>query len=397
MRVAYVCTDQGIPVFGRKGCSIHVQEVMRALIGLGAQVDLFTPRNEGEPPLGLESVQLHPLPIAAQKNPAAREQMAFEANSHLRQALERAGPFDLVYERYSLWSYEAMDYAQAARVPGLLEINAPLIAEQAHHRVLVDRPRAEWVAHRAFGNATALIAVSQEVATYLGRFPDVEGRVQVIPNGVNPDRFPADLPPSFPGATGTFTVGFLGTLKPWHGLQTLVQAFDRLHAIDPALRLLLVGDGPQRSCLQDDLTTRGLQDAVHFTGSVDPTEVPGLLASMEAAVAPYPNLGHFYFSPLKVYEYMAAGCAVVASRIGQLDGLIEHEVTGLLCTPGDARELAGALRRLRGDPALRDRLGQAARAKVRQAHTWDATVRRILQLAGMVPKDGLILANGAAS
>jgi glycosyltransferase involved in cell wall biosynthesis len=118
---------------------------------------------------------------------------------------------------------------------------------------------------------------------------------------------------------------------------------------------------------------------------------------MEAAVAPYPNLVHFYFSPLKVYEYMAAGCAVVASRIGQLDGLIEHEVSGLLCAPGDPRELAGSLRRLRCDPALRDRLGQAARAKVRQAHTWDATVRRILQLTGMAPDDGLVLAIGAVS
>jgi glycosyltransferase involved in cell wall biosynthesis len=397
MRVAYICTDQGIPVFGRKGSSIHVQEVVRALIGLGARVDLFTPRNEGEPPPGLESVRLHPLPIAAQKNPAAREQAAFTANGDLRQALEREGPFDLVYERYSLWSHEGMDYAQSARVPGLLEINAPLIAEQAHHRVLIDRPRAEWVAHRAFGNATALIAVSEGVATYLRQFPHVEGRVHVVPNGVNPDRFPEGLPPSCPGAPGTFTVGFVGTLKPWHGLQTLVQAFDRLQAIAPAVRLLVVGDGPERSRLEADLTARGLQDAVHFTGSVDPAEVPGLLASMEAAVAPYPNLRDFYFSPLKVYEYMAAGCAVVASRIGQLDGLIEHEVCGLLCSPGDPLELAGALLRLHAEPALRDRLGQAARAEVRQAHTWDATVRRVVQLAGLTPDSGGVPARGAAS
>src|SRR6516164_5343341 len=162
MRVAYICTDQGIPVFGRKGSSIHVQELVRALIGLGVEVDLFTPRNEGQPPPGLEPVWLHPLPIVAQKDPAAWEQAAFDANGDLRQALEREGPFDLVYERYSLWSYEGMDYAQSTRVPGLLEINGLLIAEQAHHRVLIDRPRAEWVAHRAFGNATALIAVSQE-------------------------------------------------------------------------------------------------------------------------------------------------------------------------------------------------------------------------------------------
>jgi glycosyltransferase involved in cell wall biosynthesis len=397
MRVAYVCTDQGIPVFGRKGCSIHVQEVVQALIETGAEVDLFTPRTQGEPPVGLKSVRLHPLPIAGQKSPAAREEAAFMANSDLRQALDRVGPFDLVYERYSLWSYAGMDYAQSTRVPGLLEINAPLIDEQAHFRVLVDRPQAEWVAHRAFGNAAALIAVSQEVATYLRQFPQAEDRVHVVPNGVNPARFPEDLSPSFPRAPGTFTVGFLGTLKPWHGLQTLVKAFDRLHGIVPEVRLLVVGDGPERPRLEEDLCARGLRNAVHFTGSVDPREVPGLLASMEAAVAPYSSLRQFYFSPLKVYEYMAAGCAVVASRIGQLDGLIEHEVSGLLCVPDDPLELAEALLRLRREPSLRDRLAHAARAKVRQAHTWEATVRRILRLAGIAPEDGLVPAVGAAS
>ena len=80
-----------------------------------------------------------------------------------------------------------------------------------------------------------------------------------------------------------------------------------------------------------------------------------------------------------------------------LDGLIEHEVSGLLCAPGDPGELAAALLRLRSDPALGQRLGQAARVRVRQRHTWDASVRRILQLAGMAPDDGLVLAFGAAS
>jgi glycosyltransferase involved in cell wall biosynthesis len=185
-------------------------------------------------------------------------------------------------------------------------------------------------------------------------------------------------------------------LKPWHGLRTLVQAFDRLHAIDAAARLLVVGDGPERSQLEADLTARGLQDAVHRTGPADPVEIPGLLASMDAAVAPYPNLRDFYFSPLKVYEYMAAGCAVAASRIGQLDGLIEHEVSGLLCAPGDPRELAEALLRLRSEPALRGRLGEAARAKVRQAHTWESTARRIIHLAGMAPDSSSVPALGAA-
>jgi glycosyltransferase involved in cell wall biosynthesis len=82
-----------------------------------------------------------------------------------------------------------------------------------------------------------------------------------------------------------------------------------------------------------------------------------------------------------VFEYMAAGRAVVASRIGQLDDLIEHEVTGLVCEPGSAPDLARALNRLRIDPALCGRMGRAARDKIQGEHTWPAIVRRIFELA----------------
>jgi glycosyltransferase involved in cell wall biosynthesis len=237
------------------------------------------------------------------------------------------------------------------------------------------------VAHRVFGNASALIAVSREVAAYLRRFPQAETRVWVIPNGVNPDRFPADLAPTFTPIPGCYTIGFVGTLKPWHGLSTLVEAFQFLQADGPRARLLIVGDGPERSRIEEQLRATDLFGRVQFTGAVDPSEVPGLVASMDAAVAPYPLTRNFYFSPLKVYEYMAAGRAVVASRIGQLNDLIEHEVTGLLCDPGSSDDLASGLRRLRDDPGLRQRLGQAARARIERRHTWDATVRRILDLA----------------
>jgi hypothetical protein len=125
MRIAYVCTAQGIPVFGRKGCSIHVQEVVRAMVREGAAIDLFSPRPEGSTPADLRSVRVHSLPLATQSHPAARERAAFEANDSLRLALERHGRFDLVYERYALWSHAAMDYAQSRRTPGLLEVNAP--------------------------------------------------------------------------------------------------------------------------------------------------------------------------------------------------------------------------------------------------------------------------------
>jgi glycosyltransferase involved in cell wall biosynthesis len=257
-----------------------------------------------------------------------------------------------------------------------------LIEEQAEHRGLADRAGAERVAERVFGAATALLAVSEEVAAYLGRYPATGGRTHVVPNGVNPERFPADLEPSCPGPPGTFTVGFVGSMKAWHGLPTLAEAFALLHRHAPEARLLLVGDGPERERLEADLARRGLREATRFTGAVAPEAVPAVLAAMEVAVAPYPPLAHFYFSPLKVFEYMAAGLPVVASRIGQLAQVLRPEVDGLFCPPGNAPALAAALERLRAEPALRRRLGRAARAKVLREHTWEAVARRILGLAG---------------
>lgn len=381
IRVAYVCADQGVPCFGRKGCSVHVQEMIRAFMSQGVQIDLFAARLGGVPPRGLETIPLHRLPSLEKGEVAARERVGMAANVALRAALEREGPFDLVYERYSLWSFAGMEHARVAGIPGVLEVNAPLIEEQVEHRGLVDRTSAEQVAVRAFAAAEALVAVSDEVAAYLDRYADARGRVHVVPNGVDPTRFRPGLTPALPAKPDLFTIGFVGTLKPWHGLETLVEAFARLHRDDPNVRLLIVGDGPRRAHLEQSLAERELFGSVCFTGMVDPAAVPAWVASMDVAVAPYPKLDHFYFSPLKVYEYMATGVPVVAGRIGQLAHVVEDGVNGLFYPPGDSAALAAALARLRDNPILRHSLGQAGRIAVLREHTWNHVANRVLEMA----------------
>lgn len=385
LRVAYVCTDPGVPVFGAKGSSIHVQEVVRALRRAGVEVTLFATRLGGEPPPDLNGISVHPLPALAPGEPALREKAALAANRALREALTARGPFNLIYERYALWSHAGMECAREAGTPGILEVNAPLIEEQARHRTLVHRDAAEQVAERAFAAAHALVAVSPGVADYLATYPGLEARVHVIPNGVDPERFPAARFAQRPSVRedGSFTVGFLGTLKPWHGLDVLVDAFTRLHARNPDCRLLIVGEGPERQRIEAVIEERKIGVAARLTGAVTPDQVPEHLAAMDVGTAPYPDLPDFYFSPLKIYEYMAAALPVVASRIGDLEQIVIPEVTGLLCPPGDAAALATTLERLRANAPLRRRLGNVARTRVLSEHSWDGVVARILNLAGL--------------
>jgi glycosyltransferase involved in cell wall biosynthesis len=371
MRIAYVSADPGVPVFGRKGCSVHVRAVVDALEREGAEVHVVTSRVGGPVPISRAS-RVHSLPVNAPAAPAEHD-----LNQSLTDVLSRLEPLDMVYERYSLWSHAGMTFARARGIPGILEVNAPLIEEHAAHRGPVDRVKATQVAERVWNAASAILAVSDGVASYLTRQGVAPDRIIVTGNGVDADRFGPHVVPHRPRSADRFTIGFVGSLKAWHGLDLFIDAFAQVARRVPA-RLVIIGDGPARQPVSARVDTFGLQSMVEFVGAVDAEEIPGWLASMDAAVAPYPPMTDFYFSPLKVYEYLAAGLPVVASRIGELATVIQPGVTGMLCEPGDNRAFADALVQLARDPVLRRRMGAAARAQAAASHTWRAVARTIL-------------------
>lgn len=380
MRIAYVSADCGVPVFGMKGCSLHVQEVVRAFCRRGIDVNLFAAAVRGDLPADLAGIQLHKVKYPAVAEITECEQAGHDANRDTMARLHTSGPFDLVYERYSLWGHAGMNYARTSGIPGVLEVNAPLIEEQEKYRGLTDRSAAERITRSCFECADTLIAVSEGVADYLEQFKEARGKIHVVPNGVNPARFPTTRTASST-AGDVFTIGFVGTLKPWHGLEGLLESFLQLLTQHPQARLLIVGDGPEAGKLRGQIAAAGLDKIVEMTGAVKPEEIPRQLARMDVGVAPYPDDPDFYFSPLKVYEYMAAALPVVASRIGQLDGLIVHEQNGLVYTPGDSSRLTSALARLIENRAWACDLGKAARQTILAGHTWDDRVEQILQLA----------------
>jgi len=304
-------------------------------------------------------------------------------NQKIKEIIKREGPFDFFYERYSLWSFGAMEYAKSIGIPSVLEVNSPLIEEQTKYRGLKDPSIAKWVADRVFSAAKEIVAVSKGVEYYLNSFSSTREKIHVIPNGVNPDRFRENKRILDHTGDETFVIGFVGTLKPWHGLSTLVEAFEFVHQQNPNTQLLIVGDGPEKNNVIQDLKDRNLLAATKFTGSVPHSEIPSLLSSMNVAVAPYPKIENFYFSPLKVFEYMMAGLPVVASNIGQLNDLIQNEDNGFLYPPGDSVALSKILLRLSEGAQLRQTIGTAAKAHIIQNHTWDIVVSKILSLSNL--------------
>lgn len=386
MRVAYVCADPGIPVFGTKGASVHVQEVIKGMLQRGLEVTLFAQRLGGDVPEALKGITIHTLAELPNSSQEERALAALAANPKVEEMLENAGPFDLVYERYSLWSNAGMSFAKKHQCIGILEVNAPLIEEQKKHRELPLEEQAQAIAESVFTDADAMIAVSPGVQHYLETFDGAKGRVHVVANGVALDRFAPAAKLNAArlnnmSSSSEVTVGFLGTLKPWHGVSVLIQAWAVLRDRGYRTRLLIVGDGPEYTTLHADIEKLGLSEYVRFTGAVLPEQVPEWLGQMDIAVAPYPNMERFYFSPLKIYEYMAAGLPIIATNVGHLATVVEHDYNGLLVEAENPEKMADSIASLLANPKKTQRLAEAARLTAEQHHSWLAVVDRILNIA----------------
>lgn len=375
MRLAYVCLDPGVPVFGRKGSSVHCQEVIREFRLRGWEIEIFAARPGREPPPDIQEIPITRLAEGLPKQTVAREKSLIELNAVVDKALGNSKPFDLIYERYSLWSYSAMQFADSRSIPGVLEVNAPLMQEQKAYRRLYDESTARQLSELCFRHASTIIAVSQQVAAQISGSALVRNKIRVVPNGVDCERF--DVPSGT--NSDAVVVGFVGTLKPWHGVANLIDAYQTAFYENPNIKLEIIGSGPEEGPLRARLKefSKEMQASVHWLGVIGNAEMPEALANIDIAVAPYPNLDNFYFSPLKILEYMAAGKAIVASRIGQIPKLLSNE-TALLVNPGDRSELANAITRLASHKDLRIALGQSAKQKAIAEHSWNAAVGSIL-------------------
>jgi glycosyltransferase involved in cell wall biosynthesis len=303
-------------------------------------------------------------------------------------------PADLVYQRFDASSHSGVLRSRRAGIPLVLEFNGSEVWVADHW----DRPfrlRSLFVKAEAVNlrHADLVVVVSEVLRQALLERGVEDERILVQPNGVDPDRYHPGLDGSAVrrrlGIESRLVIGFIGTFGVWHGAPVLARAARQVLAERPEARLLFVGDGKERPECEAILADRG--DRVVFAGAVPQAEGPEHLAAMDVLVAPHvPNRdgSRFFGSPTKLFEYMAMGRAIVASRLEQIGEVLEDGVTALLVPPGDEAALARALVRLVDDDGLRRRLGEAARRRALLRHTWEAHVRGI---AGRLADQGLLL------
>ncbi len=379
-RFAYICADPGIPVPGSKGASIHVASVCRALGQLGLGGEIFTVRPEAEM---LEGCPVRRIEIPARrkrKSVEDRETRLFLAS--LNTSIAPSEHPDFVYERYTLWHAGGLAHARDLDVPFILEVNSPLPEEAKKFRGLANEPLAEGLAQLLLRDADGIVCVSEEVARWVERLRGHDGGVWVIPNGVDDELFSPNgrtRPVGLPGAEIPL-IAFAGSFRPWHGIDDMLVAFKLLcDQSRSAPHLLCVGDGPLRGEFEEKAARWGLSERVHVTGFVPHQEVPGWLKGADLAIAPYPHLENFYFSPLKLYEFLALGLPIVATDVGQIRDVIPNGERGLLCPPGEPELLARAMAGLLDDRVRSRALGDAGRAWVLEHATWRRRVADILQ------------------
>jgi glycosyltransferase involved in cell wall biosynthesis len=269
--------------------------------------------------------------------------------------------------------YESHGYAPevSRALPGLLaEAPAPSAAKL---RRLAARERRTW--RRAEGYVTITAALAGEL---IDRFGPREN-VAVVPDGV---RLPPGRRFEPPPQTSRPVVAYAGHLYPWKGVDVLVRALARLPHVDA----LIVGGHPGEG---DLLRVRALAEAhalgtrLTFTGLVPPADVAAHLARARVVVLPNTATGisERYTSPLKLFEYLAAGRAIVASDLPAIREIVQHGEHAWLVPPGDEAALAAAIDHLVRHPDVAARLAERAFAHAAD-FSWARRAARLEAIAG---------------
>ncbi|WP_078378874.1 glycosyltransferase [Sutcliffiella halmapala] len=370
-----------------EGSQVHAKEFIHAMEQLGH--DIVPVELSLKSKKQLQNLKIQSSSISSQKPKFAflKEFKTFLLNIlriiRLLKLYKEHKP-DAIINRYLIYDFSAIIAGKILRIPVMYEVNASAVYERDIENKYYIKPLARFIEKLIFKKSDAVTVVSQELKDYFDRNDYHTKKTLVIPNGVDITRYPEfiETPDRFQPIASKWQdktiIGFLGSLKSWHGVQRLITLLPSILQENKDIRLLIIGDGNEREAIEAEINALNIKEFVHISGFIPHKEVPGALNLLDITIAPYKNIENFYFSPLKIFEYMAAGKPVVAPPYGQIKELVTED-TGILLPNNSDQELKEAILELAANPNKRQELGRQARVHMENNYTWKINASKIAE------------------
>jgi glycosyltransferase involved in cell wall biosynthesis len=385
-RVVYLRATPG-PGTQAGGAASHIKGVVEGLTSLGAEVEIIS----NDAIAGFDTSRYRFTIIPPETAGATRALFDIHNNLVFTRAavplIEQAdAPPDFIYQRYARFSWAGVVAAARIRRPLFLEYNGSEVWVGRHWDHVGSLDLLERYERLNLRAAARIFVVSDVERKNLEERGVPAGKIVVNPNGVDAELFRpgiggAEVRRELGIGESEVVAGFVGTFGPWHGVVQLAEAIKLVPANVP-VRFVLVGSGSLHGEVERLSQAEVGSRRVIFTGAVTHERVPSLLDACDVLVSPHVPLADgsdFFGSPTKVFEYMAMGKGIVASRLGQIGEVLADGETALLVEPGNVPELARAIITLVESPDLRTRLGARAREVAVEKHTWTRNAARVLQ------------------
>ena len=374
----------------KDGQYVHVEEMIHALRALGHEVIIVAPAAMENEDFGADAGAVAWMKRHLPKWIYELLELSYSLLAYwrLRRAVREHRP-DCLYERYNLLLPAGVWLKRRYGLPMLLEVNAPLFEERAHYDGLSLKRLARWSEAYAWRGADFALPVTRVLGAKVIAAGVPASRIRVIPNGINLERFGAAPDTAEAkralGLEGRLVLGFTGFVRDWHGIDSVIDLIAH-DSVDTPRHLLMVGDGPARAGLETQAKRLGVSDRVTFTGVVNRDEVARYVAAFDIALQPAVVE---YASPLKLFEYLMLGRAIVAPAQANIMEVLRDGDNAVLFDPERMGALAEAIERVSRDSELRQRIARGARAAIdEQGLTWQRNAERVIALfEGLQKKD----------
>jgi glycosyltransferase involved in cell wall biosynthesis len=369
-------------IASKDGQYVHIEEIVEALKGLGHEIIIVAPNSITQKQFGKSSDTVKNI---RKFLPGAIHEIIEFCYSivdliKLIKAIIKYKP-DCIYERYNLFFPSGVWAKKIFGLPFILEVNAPLFEERKKNNGISAEKLAIWSEAFVWCNADYVLPVTNVLATYVKNTGVAENKIKVIPNGINKKHFARELTQT-KGIEQKYNLhnrlilGFVGFVREWHRLDKVIEAIAQNKTEN--WHLFLVGDGPARQSLESQAEKLGVQDRVTITGIVSRQEMPKYISAFDIALQPdvVP-----YASPLKIFEYMFLGKAILAPDRNNIKEILTDHQDSILFSPEQEGDFIKRLCQICESKELREKIANGARQTVNDKKLyWHENALKIEQL-----------------